>query len=247
MSSSKYTALITGSGKNIGRACAFALAKAGCNVVVNGANDRTGAEAVASDIRALGADAIVAMGDVGKRKDAIRIAQAAIEAFGSVDVLVNNVAVRRDQKFLEMSEDDWRDAMAVNFDSTYWLSRACLPGMLQKRWGRIINFTGMNAMRGYDGWAHISAPKHAVWGLTKALAKEFGASGVTANAVSPGPVLGESHDPVMTAHISSMKARVPIGRVGTPAEIAAVVSFLASPDSSFVNGQMIQVNGGAES
>lgn len=242
----KRTALITGSTKNIGRACALALAKDGCNIIVNGAKDSAAAESVAEEVRALGVEALVAMGDVGRRQDAMRIVEGAFRSFGSVDVLVNNAAVREERKFLEMSERSWRHTMAVNFDSGYWLSRACLPGMIEKRWGRIINFAGVNAIAGYSDWAHVSASKHAAWGLTKALAKEFGANGITVNIVSPGPILGEAHDPAMAAQIASMKARVPAGRLGTPEDVAAIVGFLASLAGAFVNGQIIQVNGGAE-
>jgi 3-oxoacyl-[acyl-carrier protein] reductase len=240
------TALITGSNRNIGRACALALAKGGCNVVVNGARDRAAADSVASEVRALGVEALVAMGDVGRREDALRIADAAIAAFGAVDVLVNNAAIRASARFLEMSEEAWRYAMAVNFDAAYWLSRACLPGMVARRWGRIVNFAGMNAIHGYDGRAHVSASKHAAWGLTKALAKEFGPSGITANIVSPGPIMGEAQAPETAAHIAPMVARVPVGRLGRPEEVAAVVALLASDAGAFINGQLVQVNGGAE-
>jgi 3-oxoacyl-[acyl-carrier protein] reductase len=240
------TALITGSNKNIGRACAIALAKNGCNVVINGSRDRAAAESVANDARALGVEAAVAMGDVGRREDCMRIAGEAIKKFGAVDILVNNAAIREDGGFLELPEDAWRRVMAINFDASYWLARACLPGMIGKGWGRIVNFAGMNAIHGYNGRAHVSASKHAAWGLTKALAKEFGPKGITANIVSPGPIMGEAQDKVQAAHIAPMQARVPLGRLGTPEEVAAVVALLASDAGAFINGQMIQVNGGAE-
>lgn len=246
MSSAQRTALVTGSNKNIGRACVLHLAQAGCNVVVNGARDREAAERTAAEARALGVNALVAMGDVGIREDAQRIADEALAKFGTVDILVNNAAIRKDGKFLEMTEEDWRYAMAVNFDAAYWLSRRCLPGMIEKGWGRIINFAGMNAIHGYNGRAHVSASKHAAWGLTKALAKEFGPKGITTNIVSPGPIMGEAQDAVQAAHISQMAARVPLGRLGTPDEVAAAVALLASDAGGFINGQIIQVNGGAE-
>ena len=242
----KRTALITGSNKNIGRACALHLARAGCNVVVNGARDKAAAEAVATEARALGVEALVAMGDVGKRDDCLGVAKAALARFGTVDILVNNAAVRQDGKFLEISEDAWRYAMAVNFDAAFWMARACLPGMVQKGWGRVINFAGMNAIHGYNGRAHVSASKHAAWGLTKALAKEFGPKGITTNIVSPGPIMGEAQETRQAAHIATMQARVPLGRLGTPDEVAAAVALLASDQGGFINGQMIQVNGGAE-
>lgn len=246
MAAPRRTALITGSNKNIGRAIALQLAEAGCNVVINGARDRTAAERVGAEAAALGVEALVAMGDVGRRDDVMAIADAALGRFGTVDILVNNAAIRVDGKFLEMSEDDWRYAMAVNFDSAYWLARRCLPGMIANGWGRIINFAGMNAIHGYNGRAHVSASKHAAWGLTKALAKEFGAKGITTNIVSPGPIMGEAQDAVQAAHIAPMKARVPLGRLGTPDEVAAAVMLLASDGGAFINGQIIQVNGGAE-
>lgn len=246
MTISRRTALVTGSNKNIGRACVLHLAKAGCNVVINGARDKAAAESVAQEARAQGVEALVAMGDIGRREQALGIAEAALAKFGTVDILVNNAAIRVDGKFLEISEEDWRYAMAVNFDSAFWLTRACLPGMLKKGWGRIINFAGMNAIHGYNGRAHVSASKHAAWGLTKALAKEFGPQGVTTNIVSPGPIMGEAQDAVQAAHITPMKARVPVGRLGTPDEVAAAVMLLASDQGAFINGQIIQVNGGAE-
>jgi 3-oxoacyl-[acyl-carrier protein] reductase len=246
MTSAKRTALVTGSNKNIGRACVLHLAKAGCNVVVNGAKDREAAERTATDARKLGVDALVAMGDVGASGDAQRIADEALQRFGTVDILVNNAAIRKNAKFLEMSEEDWRYAMSVNFDASYWLSRRCLPGMIEKGWGRIINFAGMNAIHGYNGRAHVSASKHAAWGLTKALAMEFGPKGITTNIVSPGPIMGEAQDAEQAAHISPMATRVPLGRLGTTDEVAAAVALLASDAGGFINGQMIQVNGGAE-
>ena len=240
------TALITGSNKNIGRACALHLARTGCNIVVNGSKDRQAAENVAREVRALGPEAMVAMGDIGRREDCDRMAREALAKFGTVDILVNNAAIRENGAFLEMSDEAWRYAMAVNFDSACWLARACLPGMLRKGWGRIVNFAGMNAIHGYNGRAHVSASKHAAWGLTKALAKEFGPKGITANIVSPGPIMGEAQEAHQAAHISTMLSKVPVGRLGTPDEVAAAVALLASDGGAFINGQMIQVNGGAE-
>jgi 3-oxoacyl-[acyl-carrier protein] reductase len=242
----RRTALITGSNRNIGRACALVLAKDGCNVVINGSQDRQAAQKVANEARELGVEALVAMGDVGKREDCMRMTEESLAKFGTVDVLVNNAAVREDGGFLELDETQWRRVMAINFDASYWLSRVLLPGMVGKGWGRIINFAGMNAIHGYNGRAHVSASKHASWGLTKALAKEFGPKGITANIVSPGPIMGEEQDAVQAAHITPMQARVPVGRLGTPDEVAAAVALLASDAGGFINGQMIQVNGGAE-
>ena len=240
------TALITGSGKNIGRACALALAADGINIVLNGSSNRAACESVAAEVQELGVEALIAMGDVGQEADARRIATEGIERFGAIDILVHNAAIRPASPFLEMPTEEWQRVLNTNFQAAFWLAQTCLPGMVEKGWGRIINFAGMNAIHGYSGRAHVSASKHASWGLTKSLAKEFGPKGITANIVSPGPIAGEHDDPAMAAHIEEMEARVPIGRLGTGEEIAATVSLLASDKGAFINGQLIQVNGGTE-
>ena len=147
----RKTALITGAGRNIGRACALGLAQDGYNVVINGSSNRAACEKVAQEATAQGVEALVAMGDVGDPKDAARIAFEAIARFGAVDVLVNNAAIRPGKSFLETSDEDWRRVMSVDLDAAVWLARACLPKMLERGWGRIVNFTGMNAMQGTGG------------------------------------------------------------------------------------------------
>jgi 3-oxoacyl-[acyl-carrier protein] reductase len=240
-------ALVTGGGRNIGRACVLGLAEDGFNVAINGASDRSACERVAKEAEAFGVKAIVVMGDVGTSADCKRIADEAIKAFGVVDVLVNNAAIRPAAPFLEMSEADWRRVIAIDLDAAVWLARACLPGMLEKKWGRIVNLTGMNAMHGYSGRAPVSVAKHGIWGLTKALAKEFGSKGVTTNAISPGPIASDvEKDDASFYHRNESVARVPLGRMGTPAEIAAAARLLISDGGAYINGQMLQVNGGAQ-
>ena len=239
-------ALITGAGRNIGRAVALGLAADGFDVVINGSRNRAACEAVAKEAEALGVQALVAMGDVGLPGDCARIASEAIGRFGAVDVLVNNAALRPSGAFLEMSEEAFRRVISVDLDAAVWLSRACLPGMLANGWGRIVNFTGMNAIHGYAGRAPVSVAKHGVWGLTKALAKEFGPKGITVNAISPGPIAGDDDDEASRHHREELAKRVPIGRMGEPDEVAAVARMLVSAGGAFVNGQMLQVNGGAE-
>lgn len=240
------TALITGAGRNIGRAVALALASQGYSVVINGSSDRAAAESVAQEARALGAKALVAMGDVGEPAECARIAAEAIAEFGAVDVLVNNAALRPVDKFLEITPETWRRVMAVDLEAALWLSQACIPGMLGRGWGRIVNFTGMNAIHGYAGRAPVSVAKHGLWGLTKSMGKEFGPRGITVNAISPGPIEGDDEAANPTAYRQAMVARVPVGRMGRPAEVAALVRLLASDEGAFINGQMLAVNGGAE-
>ena len=240
------TALITGAGQNIGRAIAKRLAANGMNIVVNGLRNRDSAEETASLVRELGREALVAMGDCGLAGDCEAVVAAAVAHFGSVDVLVHNAAIRPSDGFLEVSEADWLRVLNVNLMGSVWLARSCLPGMVERGWGRIVLFGGMNAIHGYNGRAHVSVSKHGNWGLAKALAKEFGPKGITTNLVSPGPIASNHADPAMNAHISAMVGRVPAGRLGRPEEVASMVSHLASDDGGFVNGQILQVNGGAE-
>lgn len=246
MASKSRTALVTGSGKNIGRAIALDLAARGLNVVVNGSHDRAACEAVAAEAGTNGVETLVAMGDVGLAGDCGRIAGEALDRFGTVDVLVNNAAIRPMSPFLDMTEEEWNRVIAVDLSAAFWLARACLPGMIDKGWGRIVNIAGMNAIQGYNGRSHVSVAKHGAWGLTKSLAKEFGAKGVSTNIVSPGPIAGDHDDPEMAAHIEAQKSKIPLGRLGLPQEIAAAVSLLVSDEGAFVNGQLIQVNGGTQ-
>lgn len=245
MTQRRRSALVTGAGRNIGRAAALTLAGDGFNVAINGSSNRAACEAVAEEVRALGVEALVAMGDVGKPEDCVRIAAEAIARFGGVDVLVNNAALRPAKPFLETSEEEWRRVIAVDLDGAVWLTRACVPGMLERGWGRIVNFTGMNAMHGYAGHSPVSVSKHGVWGLTKALAKEFGAKGITVNAISPGPI-AEDGEALVSERRAAAIARVPLARMGTPKEVAAAVRLLASEDGAYITGQMLQVNGGGQ-
>ncbi len=246
MAKNKRTAVITGSGRNIGRATALGLAKDGFNVVINGSSREQDCQQVAAEAEKLGVEALVVMADVGVEKEAQEIARQTIDRFGSVDVLINNAAIRPAGGFLEISPAEWERVMAVDLTSAVWLSRACLPSMIKNRWGRIINFAGMNALQGYASRPHVSVAKHGAWGLTKALAKEFSPQGITTNIISPGPISSDHIDPEMKAHIESQVSRIPLGRLGQPAEIAATVSWLVSEPGAFVNGQLIQVNGGAQ-
>jgi len=243
----KHTALITGSGRKAGRASALALAKRGCNVVINGSSDRGACEAVAEEARALGVQAEVAMGNIGDRAEAQGIAQAALDAFGVVDILVNNAAIRPSVPFLEVDEAEWDRIFNIDFKAAFWLSRALLPGMIEQGWGRIINFTGKNAQEGYKGKSPVAVAKHASWGLTKSLAREFGHQGITVNIISPGTIVDPDTDINADSALKELLATNPAGRLGFPNDIANAVAFLASEESSFINGQMLQVNGGVVS
>lgn len=239
------TAFVSGAGRNIGRAIVLELAGRGCNVVVNARANREEAEETVRLARERGVEALAALGDVGVADEAKRIAASALERFGGVDILVNNAAVRPQKSFLEMTDEDWRRVMDIDLTSAFIFSRAFLPAMVERRWGRIVNVTGMTAMYGYAGRAVVSAAKHGLWGLAKALAKEFAPKGITVNAVSPGPIRTRHPNPAQERHIESLLPLVPAGRLGEPEDISALIGFLCSQEGGFVNGQMIGSNGAA--
>lgn len=244
MAKGARTALITGAGRNIGRGCAVHLARAGFNVVVNGSSDRAACERTAAEVREAGTEATVAMADIGDRAAVEAMAADALAAFGRVDVLVNNAAIRPAAGFLEMTDADLDRVMAVNAYSAIWLARAFLPGMVEAGWGRIVNFTGMMAQQGKGGRPHVTMSKHAVWGLTKALSREFGPKGVTTNIVSPGTFPGEGVNRAHQGRLEALLADTPVGRLGEADDIAALVALLCSEQGGFINGQLLQVNGG---
>ena len=246
MSLKGHAALVTGAGRNIGRAIVLELARRGCNVIVNARSNQAQADSVAAEARNQGVEALVLLGDVGRVQEVQRIAKQALERFKVVDIVINNAAIRPSTPFLELSDAAWHQVIDVDLHAAFYTSRAFLPGMVQQRWGRVINLTGMNAIHGYAARAPVSAAKHGLWGLTKALAKEFGPSGVTVNAISPGPIRSEHPDPAMTQHIESQLGKIPLGRLGEPRDIAALCGFLASDEGSFVSGQMIAANGAAQ-
>ncbi len=245
MEHSGKTAFITGGGKNIGRAIAINLASTGCNIVLNGNSDTEACEETAKVLLEKGVKASIVMGNVGSADEVKRMASEALDQFGRIDILVNNAAIRPSKPFLEMADHDWHRVLDIDLNSAFYTCRAFAGGMIEKGWGRIINITGMNAIHGYKGRAPVSAAKHGLWGLTKSLGKEFGPQGVTTNAISPGPI-DTAGDATQREHILSMVPKVPLGRLGLPEEIAALTGFLCSNGGAFVNGQMINCNGGAE-
>ena len=235
--------LITGAGRNIGRATAEAFAAEGSRLVL--ATRRSGdlLEQTADACRAAGAEVVTALCDVGDENQVKAMVQTAERAFGSVDVLVNNAANRIQGPFLEQSNEDWRATSAVNLDGPIFASRAVLPGMVERGWGRIVNYSGVSAYRG--GGALKAAVKLGIVGFTRGLAREFGKHGVTVNAIAPSAIEGE-RDPgtERDVDISGIDPKMPIPRFGQPEEVAALVVYLCSKHAGFVTGQTYHINGG---
>ena len=245
MSLDGRVALVTGSGRNIGRATVLEMARRGADVVVNARSNRREAEAVAREAEALGVRAVPLIADVGDEAQVEAMVDSALSELGRIDILVNNAGLRRSTPILEMGTGSWREVMAVNLDGPFFCIRKVAPGMIARRSGRIINVSGLNAFKGRADWAHVCASKMGALGLTRALAQELAPYGILVNHVVPG-----AFDTTRTADQDAMPvpqvvSGIPLGRMGLPEELAKACAFLASDDASYITGQTLHVNGGA--
>ncbi len=238
-------ALVTGAGKNIGRTIALDLAARGASVVVNGRSDRSAVDGVVAEINAAGGQAIGCLADVSDATATGTMVDAAVAAFGGIDILVSNAGLRRQTPFLEMSFAEWREILSVALDGAFILARAAVPQMLGRGGGAIVALSGISTHVGTLNRCHVSASKAGLEGLMRALAMELAPHGITCNTVAPGAV-----DTVRGASAGGLPgnlsdSRIPLGRKADVAEISAAVRFLAGPDGRYVTGQTLHVNGGA--
>lgn len=236
-------AIVTGAGRNIGRAIALALADAGAAVVVNGRTNREAVDGVVREIEAKGGKALAAMADVADEAAVQRMASAAVERFGRIDILVNNAAGRPEQAIEAMSLADWKSVLATILDGAFLTVKAALPPLKESGAGAIINIGGVSGHVGSKHRAHVVTAKAGLVGLTRALAHDLAEHGITVNCVVPG-LIGTARDPKAPLPHHHSVSRTLAGRLGTPEEVAAAVRFLAGPQARYVTGQALHVNGG---
>ena len=238
-------ALITGSGRNIGRATALKFAGEGAHIVVNARSNEAEAEAVAREVREKGAKALALLADVAKKDEVDRMMARAMSEFGRVDILVNNAAIRPHKPFTEVTMADWEHVRGVVLDGAIYCTKAVIETMAKNRYGRILFFVGDGAYTGGAGRAHVSAAKMGLVGLSRSLAAEFAPSNIRVNVVSPGSIDTRRDNPEWYHGRVPNSGGIPLGRQGHVDEIAATCLFLASDDGGFITGQTIHVNGGA--
>jgi acetoacetyl-CoA reductase/3-oxoacyl-[acyl-carrier protein] reductase len=236
-------ALVTGASRGIGRAIALALAQEGAAVAINYRSSEAEAQAVAQELAALGAQSLLAPANVSDPKEARAMVQRVIEHWGRIDVLVNNAGITRDKTLRKMTDEDWFEVMNTNLNSVYYGVMAVMPGMIDRKYGRIINISSFVGQAGNFGQANYSASKGAIIAFTKTAAIELAKYNITVNALAPGFTLTDMLAKVPENVQTQIKARIPMGRFGLPEEIAKAVLFLAA-DADYVTGQQINVNGG---
>ncbi|MFZ3237486.1 MAG: SDR family oxidoreductase [Stellaceae bacterium] len=238
-------ALITGSGRNIGRATALKLAAEGAHIVVNARTNQAEIDAVAREVRDLGVKAVAILADVAKKDQVDALAARALSEFGRVDILINNAAIRPHKPFTEVTVQDWEHVRGVVLDGAFYLTQAIIPSMVKNQYGRILFFTGDGAFTGGSGRAHVSAAKMGLVGMARALASEFAPQNIRANVVSPGSIDTRRDNPEWYQGRVPSASGIPLGRQGHVDEIAGACLFLVSDDGGFITGQTIHVNGGA--
>lgn len=236
-------ALVTGASRGIGAAIADALGRAGA-IVVGTATTPEGAERISVRFADLGIKGRGMALDVTDAAAVVRVVQQIEDEFGPPLILVNNAGITRDNLLLRMKEEEWNDVIETNLGAVYRLCKACARGMTRARWGRIINISSVVGAMGNAGQANYAATKAGVAGFGRALAKELGSRNITVNTVAPGFIDTDMTRELPAANRDAMLASIPLGRLGQPEEIAAVVVFLAQAGGAYITGETIQVNGG---
>lgn len=236
--------IVTGASRGIGRSVAIELAKLGAKVVINYAGNEAAAEEVKKLIVSAGGQAIIIKADVGNVEAVDAMVKETMDIFGKIDILVNNAGITRDNLLMRMKEEDWDAVMNINLKGVFVCTKAISRIMMKQRTGKIINMTSVVGLMGNAGQANYAAAKAGVIGFTKSMAKELASRGITVNAIAPGFISTD-----MTAVLSEqvkkdLAEKIPVGRLGSPEDVAAAVAFLASDSANYITGQTLNVDGG---
>ena len=237
-------ALITGASRGIGRATALELAKAGAKIVINYAGNAAAAQEVLQAIQDMGGQAIAVQANIAVAAEVDELIQKTVTAFGSIDILVNNAGITRDALLMRMKEADWDVVLDTNLKGVFLCTKAVSKLMLKQRSGRIINMTSVVGLTGNASQANYAAAKAGVVGFTKSMAKELGSRGITVNAVAPGFIATDMTEVLPDSVKEQMTSTIPLGRPGTPSDVAKAVLFLCSDAAAYITGQTLNVDGG---
>ena len=237
-------ALVTGASRGIGRAVAMKLASEGAKVALNFAGNEAAANEVRQEIEAMGGQAILVKADVADEAAVQDMVQKTADAFGRIDILVNNAGITRDGLLARMKEEDWDAVLSTNLKGVFLTTKAVAKLMMKQRAGRIVNMASVVGVSGNAGQANYSAAKAGVIGFTKTIARELASRGVTANAVAPGFIATDMTSVLSDKAKEAALTGIPLGRMGTPEDVAAAVLFLVSDQSSYITGQVLHVDGG---
>ncbi|HEY8135845.1 MAG TPA: 3-oxoacyl-[acyl-carrier-protein] reductase [Candidatus Limnocylindrales bacterium] len=237
-------AIVTGGSRGIGKAIALRLAAQGADICFSYRGNADAAAGTQKEIDALGRRCVAVQADVTEPDAAEALVKAALDAFGKVDILINNAGITRDDLIMRMKPEDWRDVLETNLFGAFWSLKAVTRPMLRAKSGRIISITSVSGQAGQMGQANYSSAKAGLIGLTKAAARELGSRGITVNAVAPGFVLTELTQDLNDDLKAQINERTPLGRFGTVEEIAYAVAFLASDEAAYITGQVLAVDGG---
>ena len=244
MDISNRVAIVTGSGRGIGRAIALKLAEVGATVVVNDIGEASPVDSVVKEIRAMNRESTAILADVSSSSDVERLVETTINTCGKIDILVNNAGITRDQLVLRMSDEDWDKVINVNLKSVFLCSRAVLRHMIKQHWGRIISIASIVGIVGNPGQANYASAKAGIIGFTRTIAREVASRGITANAIAPGFIDTQMTQQLNEKQRQELAARIPIGSLGTPRDVAEAVAFLASEEARYITGQVLNVDGG---
>lgn len=240
----KQTAIVTGGSRGIGRAVAVRLAKYGMNLVINYRGNSAAAEETERMCRELGAEVLLVQGDVSCAEDCEKLAAQAKEAFGRVDVLVNNAGITRDGLLARMTEEDFRAVLDVNLVGPWNMMKAVNRIMMKQRYGRIVNLSSVTGLMGNMGQTNYAAAKAGILGMTKSYAREVASRGITVNAVAPGFIDTDMTEAMPEGAKDKIITGIPMGRTGKPEDVAEAVAFLASEQAGYITGEVLRVDGG---